>query len=78
MSLFQSQDDPIIHPKSKEILYHGLSALTSRSVHCFDIESDLHVFTRLSKRPCINPKDIDNQTIFFNHVQDVIKATTSN
>ncbi|MBI60362.1 hypothetical protein CL657_04010 [bacterium] len=77
MSLFQSQEDPIIHPKSKEMLYHGLSALTSRSVHCFDIESDLHVFTRLSKRSSINPKDIDNQTIFFNHVQDVIKTTTT-
>ena len=74
ISLFQSQDDPVIDPISHSELYRGLSKHISRHINSFTLNSELHVFSRLSHRPNVNPSDIENQSIFFNYVKDSITS----
>tara|TARA_B100000427_G_scaffold328532_1_gene341872 strand:+ start:17298 stop:18188 length:891 start_codon:yes stop_codon:yes gene_type:complete len=72
ISLFQSQFDPVIDQNSHSDLYQGLSKRISRNISSFTINSNLHVFSRLSHRSTINPTDIENQNFFFNHVKESI------
>jgi len=68
ISFFQSTHDPVIDIKSYYLVKKALSYNLSKQVHSYLINSELHVFSRLSLRKNLQPQDTSNQTFFFNYV----------
>ncbi len=69
--IFQSTGDKTVNPISAYMIYKSLNDANSGNVFFQVIDSDLHVFTRLSGRyPQPTQHDIDNQTLVFDTIID--------
>jgi carboxylesterase len=75
VTLFQSKNDPTVHPISAYLIWKGIQpVIPDNKVHI--IESDLHVFTRLNGRIDSvknNQHNIDNQKRVFDQILEQVK-----
>ncbi len=74
VTLFQSKNDPTVHPISAYLIWKGIRPVIPDSKVNI-IESDLHVFTRLSGRLDAvknNQNNIDNQDTVFKQILDQV------
>lgn len=66
IKVYKSKKDPTADPSGAVLLFKGLKPASGAKIDLQMIDSELHVFTRLSLRENITSKDIDNQTNAFN------------
>ena len=65
VKVYKSVKDPTADPTGAVLLYKGLKPHSGSKIDLEMIDSDLHVFTRLSLRETITSKDLDNQEKAF-------------
>jgi carboxylesterase len=67
--IYKSKRDPTADPAGAVLIYKGVQSAIGDPIDIEMIDSDLHVFTRLSLRPEVVQKDIINQQNTF---QDIL------
>jgi len=68
MKVYKSIMDPTADPVSAVLIYKGLKTSSGGSIDVAMVESDLHVFTRLSLRNGIDSADLENQLLTFKDI----------
>lgn len=73
--IFQATNDPVVDPQSALLLYEGILLHDGRKPMLSMVESDLHVFTRLSarKKGLVTPNDRSRQYDVFEQIIRVSK-----
>ena len=66
LKVYKSINDPTADPVSAVLIYKGLKTNTNGPIEIEMVNSDLHVFTRLSLRPNLKVMDHENQENSFN------------
>lgn len=68
LNIFKSKRDPSADPVSAVLIHKGVKTADGQPVAVQLIDSDLHVYTRLSLREAVTNKDRQNQTATFTDI----------
>ena len=68
LKIYKSERDPTADPAGAVLIYKGVRGANGDPIDIEMIDSDLHVFTRLSLRTGINQKDVLNQQNTFEDI----------
>jgi len=71
--IFQSKKDPVVDPISAYLIYKGLRSSDGKKVNFTAIDSDLHVFTRLSGRKETTSGDFTRKIDAFDKIISLSK-----
>ncbi len=73
LKVYKSESDDTADPVSAVLIYKGIKTDEGKPVEISMINSDLHVFTRLSLREKVTAKDQENQRLAFEDIALRIK-----
>ena len=76
ITLYNSTNDPIIKKNSAETIIESFYKNYQKKIDHVQIDSSLHVFSRLKGRHNIEIKDLKNQKLFFDTVLEKIKPNS--
>lgn len=68
LKVFQSLHDPVASTTSAVLIYKGLKTSTGKNIDVELMDSDIHVFTRLSLRKNVSAKQKSNQESAFSQI----------
>lgn len=71
--VFQSKFDPTSSATGSVLVYKGLKHSDGSRIKVDIVDSDIHVFTRLSLRPEMKQKYIDNQLFAFRQMSQMLR-----
>jgi len=73
LKVFHSLHDPVASTTSTVLIYKGLKTSTGANIDAQIMDSDIHVFTRLSLRPDVTPLQYANQLDAFTQIANKLK-----
>jgi carboxylesterase len=73
LKVFHSLHDPVASTTSTVLIYKGLKTSTGEHIDAQLMDSDIHVFTRLSLRTDVTPLQRANQLDAFNQIANKLK-----
>ena len=73
MKVFHSLHDPVASTTSSVLIYKGLKTSSGGKIDVQLMDSDIHVFTRLSLRPSVTTLQYANQLDAFSQIANKLK-----
>ena len=70
LNVYKSKKDPSADPVSAVLIYQGTKLADGKPIGVQLVDSELHVYTRLSLRDGVTPNDRQNQTATFTDIAD--------